>query len=341
MKESVLVIGNGFDLAHSLKTSYRDFILNAKEYMNKDQYRNEIEQRYVELCKSNGFIKYFSKKIELENWVDVEKEIKLVINCIDEFMCGDANVVIVNGDYRIDNLENVFLRERLFDFEILSFSMFEASGKLIIEPHYYNIEHGINVNNIIEKMEQELDDFIECFEKYLILFVETNNDDVKIINQILEIDPAYIVTFNYTDTYELYKFNRENVFHIHGKIGEDNIVLGMDDDNEENLDFVAFKKYFQRIEKRTGFLNNDKFIAEITEHGTQYRDVFFYGHSLDPTDGDTIKLIKECSRTMYIFYRENSDDYKKQVKNLIAIFGKQNTIDMVQTGEITFKRIAE
>lgn len=67
----ILIIGNGFDLNLGLKTSYKDFI---QSYYFKTLVENE-----------NSMAEYFNEKSELNNWVDIEKEItKYSIKVKDE-----------------------------------------------------------------------------------------------------------------------------------------------------------------------------------------------------------------------------------------------------------------
>jgi len=110
----LVIIGNGFDLAHGLKTSYKDFILwylnkvistknqskegsliflewidpnknnaiynqNKRDYLVKVSSIEEFEQ-YKERYRlkasyiSKDFVESILKKIELLKWVDIEKE---------------------------------------------------------------------------------------------------------------------------------------------------------------------------------------------------------------------------------------------------------------------------
>lgn len=96
---NILVVGNGFDIAHGLKTSYYSFITQIKsikngsyniEQFNKDfEYDKandqEIRQKFEELKKttySNLFLNHFirSEDIEKSSWCGVEDEIERVIN---------------------------------------------------------------------------------------------------------------------------------------------------------------------------------------------------------------------------------------------------------------------
>jgi hypothetical protein len=107
----IVIIGNGFDLAHGLKTSYRDFIewIKLKIPENPDEYfeyvlinavdpifgTNKPEassffRRYYhesyniddfisryERCKfvyKNKFLEHIIKENDLKNWVDIEED---------------------------------------------------------------------------------------------------------------------------------------------------------------------------------------------------------------------------------------------------------------------------
>nr|WP_321357129.1 AbiH family protein [uncultured Draconibacterium sp.] len=60
--DAVLIIGNGFDLNYNLPTRYSDFI-------KTHHFENLIKEE-------NQFAKYLKGKEQLENWIDIENELK-------------------------------------------------------------------------------------------------------------------------------------------------------------------------------------------------------------------------------------------------------------------------
>lgn len=155
--------------------------------------------------------------------------------------------------------------------------------------------------------------------------------------QIKAINPVYVISFNYTDTYKLYGIASDDVFHVHGSLEKDNMVLGYDDDCPEELEFIYFKKYFQRIQKLTGYINREKFDT-TDEYGLTFSNaviIHFYGHSMDKTDGDIIRELKRNSRG-FVVYTYNQEDYEQKVINLIDVFGKEEATKMIQNGFIKF-----
>ena len=61
-KDTCIVIGNGFDINLGLPTSYKDFV--------KSSHFDDMIKRGNELAK------YLKSKYELQNWIDIENELK-------------------------------------------------------------------------------------------------------------------------------------------------------------------------------------------------------------------------------------------------------------------------
>ena len=78
----VLVIGNGFDLAHGLKTSYKDFL----EACHKMSLQEAVDGKadYKKLCDTNLWMKHFiTRQKQLgDTWIDLENEIFEVIKML-------------------------------------------------------------------------------------------------------------------------------------------------------------------------------------------------------------------------------------------------------------------
>lgn len=81
--DTMLVIGNGFDLSLGLKTSYGDFMSNIGDYVySKFNYK---------------IIRYLIEKVQKENWIDIENELKNYAN-----ICGYDDVYyIFKNDYKL------------------------------------------------------------------------------------------------------------------------------------------------------------------------------------------------------------------------------------------------
>lgn len=96
-----------------------------------------------------------------------------------------------------------------------------------------------------------------------------------------------ILSFNYTNTYaRLYdKYGSAEYCYIHGKanitnsIITNNMVLGIDeylteDRKNKDTDFIAFKKFYQRIYKETGGEYKDWINQICCSHAYKNRTLF-------------------------------------------------------------------
>ena len=142
----------------------------------------------------------------------------------------------------------------------------------------------------------------------------------------------------------------ENTHFIHGRAREDNktennMIIGIDEtlkseeEINERLDYVGFKKYFQRIIKETDtsyinlFRKKGEGRQDINGNDFEDVDVYIFGHSLDRTDTDIIKTIFTAENTNITIYSRDKVTQKKQVSNLIAIIGKDELLKSTYNSE--------
>ena len=239
-------------------------------------------------------------------------------------------------------------------------------------------------------MQKDLNKLIRVFEIYLTIYVEKITIDlispdiecvaaVNIYGEhgIKGILLSQIISFNYTKIFwDIYmdKFNiasEKYIDYIHGKadiennLKTNNMVLGMDEYLSEKrknreTEFIAFKKYYQRIHKETG-CKYKEWVNKIKESGkeveTNFRkefpmqipiekfrncrhNLYIFGHSLDVTDKDILKeLILNDNVKTTIFYL-NKDIMGQQIANLVKIIGQDELIRRTggRTKTIEFKQ---
>lgn len=117
-----------------------------------------------------------------------------------------------------------------------------------------------------------------------------------------------IYTFNYTDLYNIAEkasiHTRFDYEPVHGSVGNDSIILGVDDHSELREGYSYLRKVFSE---------------HYTSHQIRYAlqecdEVVFFGHSLGDTDytyfGDFFKAQSQCasrneSKTITIFTKDN------------------------------------
>lgn len=286
------MIGNGFDLAHNLPTKYEHFLKFTQVYEKykpiyksgqsvKTEWKTAPEEEkkllvyFANLCdqknalfeeigsmvEKNVWLKYFvsiyeSRKEEGKiGWIDFESEISQVIQALDaakftieeQTRYGKEKAKIEQWQL---NILSPFIAD---DDKTLKSDSILFTMKAIA---YHKEKFLDSLNKLTRCLEIYLSDFVEAIS------VEKTLPDIQglpIINKVL--------SFNYTDTYEkLYARNPHTEYdYIHGKasientMDTNNMVLGIDeylkdDAKNENIEFIEFKKYFQRIHKETGCL---------------------------------------------------------------------------------------
>ena len=303
----ILVLGNGFDIAHGLPTSYKEFLyvcansIGLKydfDFSEKKIKRmkpildnfNIAYKEYFNVIRRNSWLKYFySVSHEIDGkWVDFEHEIKKVCEICNSKKFG----------------EPIYFGHKMFESDTVK-------G-----------EYDVN------KMKTHLTDLIEIFNKYLLIL---SYDSIgKYYSEIINFDPTYVISFNYTDTYNRLYCENQIVDYVHGKVSNqcNTMVLGFDSMSDERSDakFGEFLKYFQMVEKDIE-LDSYLEIQQTKPELKKNNKAMFFGHSLDKTDIDIIKTIIDSVGQVLLYYHD-SEHKNQMMKNLIKIYGRKGFINL-------------
>lgn len=412
----IIVIGNGFDLAHGLPTKYIDFLkwvevidkfLKPNFKLDKDfneweridnqiknliikHYKDKLfEDEYKKMRNDNIWIIYFLfiyeelMKQDKKNWIDFESEISYVVQYIESYPNEDIDE---NFIYKFSN-------------EFYNFLLFNQSSSLKLKHKKFSKK------KVRDVLYNDLNRLTRLLEIYFLEYVEKMEINVMApeikslcyeFHNSEEYGPSIkfnnIITFNYTHTFEMVYYNdfsctsRPNESFIHGEvdisnnIDTNNMVLGIDEyltgsDKDNNIDFIGFKKYFQRIYKGTDikykewikeinkddmiyqrdlsdinseFLNdkknNEKYIlrelGKLKNERFKHK-VYFYGHSLDITDKDIIReliLHDTVLTTIYYYagYKNDKSGLFSKIANLVKIIGQDELIKRINEKSIVF-----
>lgn len=397
---NIIVIGNGFDLAHELPTSYKDFLewvvgeyniyyrmrnvssmknIKVKLDISENIRRNGKDSKEIahqtelwECMNDNIWLEYFlhSKHKKNGTWIDFECEISKVIQSLDD----DRST---------------------FDFEYYT----QLISNMFLNKKYYEADPPITYKQLRDKLLIDLNRLIRAFEIYLAEYVEkiecnlVSPDIQRILpKEIAKINgmpvyDTYILSFNYTNTFQRLYIDKEHnkyfekyVDYIHGKadinntVETNNMVLGIDEylgkkKRNKQVEFIAFKKFYQRIHKGTGCkykewtdtikgeyeyyqtelekCKTEKNIMNLkamaNKSKKQYLNrhhVYIFGHSLDVTDKDILRdLILNDNVYTTIFYH-NKDVMGQQIANLVKVIGQDELIRRTggSTKTIEFKQ---
>ncbi len=182
----LFIIGNGFDLAHDLKTSYGDF-------------RDYLEEHH------DDFLSSFEKMYEVPQ-IDYDHSYRLDIELLEKerkneikkslWKCFESN--LGNSDEQ----------------EMLDLSS-DVVSDLQLDSGLAGIEDTMN------QYWREQYGFINDLEEHISCWIEeiSINDVLKMKNEFIQNSSDYFLTFNYTNVLEcVYNIDNKRVLHIHGGI---------------------------------------------------------------------------------------------------------------------------
>ena len=365
---NILVLGNGFDLAHGLPTTYKDFLdfadafadfakRNSSTYYppkGKERFLpyfttlvNENMPIYNELralIQDNVWLRHFNavyesrKRDGKDGWIDFESEISSAIQALDGAL-DDVKEYIRKGKDR-GHIQP-------YQFEALKYLINREKSKY--DSISFNIE---DISVFKEQFLKDLNRLTRCLEIYLSDYV----NNLPVSKRLPDIDGLKIdkvLSFNYTNTYErIYGKDKPDIEYdyIHGKaeithdVDSCNLVLGIDEyligeERNSNTEFIQFKKFFQRIYKKTGCKYMDWINGYLTRLNDTKRNkfntaiedfnIYIFGHSLDITDKDILSELIQTKYARTRIFHFNQNALGSQIANLVKVIGQDNLISMV------------
>lgn len=318
------------------------------------------------LLNKNTWLIYFQKRqADLgDNWIDFESEISRVIKTLDlskKYLLTHENILGCN------------LKDEPILIEVL---MAAATTLQTV------LRNSDTVENFASFLNTELDKLIRALEIYLSCFI--NKIEVSRLSSDIEpLNPDCVLSFNYSNTYErIYGAKKDIQYaYIHGKadasknVTSCNMVLGIDEyltgeNKNTELEFLTFKKYYQRIYKSTDNLYLE-WVDEIKDGYADYcreieaayarnnipekqrprtvaignriytegppmhcpqHTLYIFGHSLDVTDQDVLKMFicNNNVQTKIFYYRENADDKKSLGKIIKNLIGVMGQEELIR-----------
>lgn len=345
----LIIVGNGFDLAHNLKTSYCDFLEDylrsvIKSFLSEGQYDDPLMSLNY---KYTGMKKGIS--------TDPDDSIYEIVDYI-----------------RTDTYFNLNFKSELLR---RSLNKSKALRWVDLENEYFDevLSHLKKVRNsdfgVVKTLNDQFDFMKSKLESYLLtqqmdldtfepdplikdIFNEKlRNDDIVFKTpRNLSIDNILFLNFNYTNSLTKYINNseitsspsrgkayrpNETLVHIHGELAntDNNIIFGFGDEyDEEYLKFESLKtnEVFKHIKSFAYFQtrNYDQLIRFLDQDEYQ---VFIIGHSCGLSDRTMFREIfehKNCL-SIKIFYHkidEQNDDFTDKTFEIARHFTDKNAM---------------
>ena len=369
MVDTILILGNGFDIAMGRKTKYTDFIEFEKQLFSSPSEGLleflEVKNIRIEKYKNNLYLRFINENEETLgiNWSNIELIISRLLDAIIYFK-NNSDVLFESIDY-FDTLEfdNVLLDRSNY---IAKYYVVKVIAENFGQIEFDNKQKELLIEKLDELFLDQLDLLIELLEIYLsyLDYIDFKVRGIEARPTALDAVPnlshTYVLNFNYTNTSgHLYGTSEKKTHFVHGRIDIDRtfsrintMVFGIEDkENDVNSDLIPYQKYYQRVVKETGndfekfFKPKDKYSNEGVSK-LQLTNIIIYGHSVDPLDKEIFQKCFELveaeseQNIMYIyrFIFTYFDEPAKRsiIKNLAIILGKEKLIELTGKRNIVF-----
>lgn len=348
----LIIIGNGFDLAHNLKTSYHDFILdylkdNCIKAINGGL-KTSNSQPYKELYHYGDKL----SAVTVERYYDKLQLIQDIIKTskIKDFVeLAENRGISFNYFFKILEIGvHKFTEYNWVDFEI---EYFKELTRVKTK--------GVNVDRYISELNIHFDNFKALLESYLKeqQSLLSNSFDRSSLcdcfcENILDIDVdvktigthppkrLLFLNFNYTNTLELYveecrKRIHSEINYIHGSVNDENNppIFGFGDEFDKRykeFEDEGNNELFKHI-KSFGYLKTNNYSNLTRFLAIENFQVQIYGHSCGLSDRTMFKEIFEHNNCLSIklFYHQKedgSDDYTEKTYELYRHFSDKNSM---------------
>ncbi|MBE0662294.1 MAG: hypothetical protein IH597_07490 [Bacteroidales bacterium] len=335
---NLIIIGNGFDLAHELKTSYADFML---WYLNKTRkwLINNLEYE-DDICAVKSFPRNY--------FLTGDQPFNSISNAFESFK--NRNINIYPKSEFVDGLLKDMRNGYWVDIEYFYYSHLVS----IYRDYERNFsKYDIDAKASAKSLNRCFSAIISLLEQYLSTLTIDENKRNPFISKTLKgiikpernknklVNPPYtlLLNFNYTNTLDLYAHDldmsnsRTNVVNIHGLINSEinPVIFGYGDEMDpyypklENLNINSFLDHIKSFHylKTTNYLQLMRFVE------ADPFVIYIMGHSCGLSDRVLLNSIFEhdkCSNIKIYYHdrKDGSNDYFEKTQEISRHFKPEN-----------------
>ncbi|CAH0279917.1 hypothetical protein SRABI27_03744 [Pedobacter sp. Bi27] len=333
----LILIGNGFDLAHGLKTGYNDFII---WYLNKALGYAQKNHQYDD--------QLLTVTVKDVNTIDMLRGPKLstVPSFIDHYYEHGFEEMIKQRFLKIGTWSQNFINP--FEINVKSHLLYsllidcKMANWVDIENTFYDhlksalaLTEPSNKSKLVTALNKSLSAIVTELESYLTT-IETDNtvqgyadiinnpfdpsdfvDEDMHTENLFSIDSTHVLNFNYTGTAEKYiKNKKEQKIHlnyIHGKLGDEKnrIIFGFGDELDQeyaNFELDRTRGIFDYI-KSFWYFRTSNYHDLIRFIDSKTYQVYILGHSCGLSDRTMLNMVfeHENCKSVRIFYYQAKD----------------------------------
>ncbi|AOZ95466.1 AbiH family protein [Butyrivibrio hungatei] len=241
---NVLIIGNGFDLAHGLPTGYNDFLDFSKivkqiytydkqkiaefcsEHLEKiafpkyvkDEIYKTFQTRDVE---HNAYLEEYAERLDDNIWYEyflkiIEGKLIKGVNWID-FESEIRDIIKYFDETEVDISENYEIITNRLDMTLRNgeFTKYESKLSIFDELLLQKKMIHFSIKDVRKRLYQDLRRLTRALEIYISHFV--SKIECKVNPKIKQMNVDHVVSFNYSNTFSRIYDDRVPVTYIHGE----------------------------------------------------------------------------------------------------------------------------
>lgn len=370
MADTILILGNGFDIAMDRKTKYTDFIEFEKQlFSNPDEKLLEFlkaKNISIEKYKDNLYLKFINENKDTlgDNWSNLEI---MISQLADAIMYFKENSSLLYSNQFNRPLARIIEQHKIDWRMSANYSsksyIADTFLSLFDEKGWSFLEREVALDELNNEFIRQLDLLIELLEIYLSYLDYLDFDIQRIeasptaLDAISDLSNSSVLNFNYTNTSSrLYGTSEEKTHFIHGRIDLERtfsrintMVFGIEDKEKDvNSDLIPYQKYYQRVVKETGNKFEEFFKRTFYDIGDEFgsqlpnsKNIIVFGHSVDPLDKEIFQkcfALAENGKYDYRFVFTYFDEHAKRsiIKNLAIILGKEKLIELTGKRNVVF-----
>jgi len=313
----LIIIGNGFDLAHGMKTTYEDFmasylsnLINNEKFKCKHDLMNKIT--YLALTSNKNYT--FKEAVSLiEKWkmIETDKLSQFVLNIL-KTKTDKEWIDIEKAYYKFLTAEFTKKPIRYDPISILNTDLKKL--KNLLQDYLMTIENP----TIIKKLNKIFHDILDSrnLEKYTL--IEDHYPQISLF-----------LNFNYTNTikqyFDSYALGKILV-NIHGQLNDSKnpVIFGYGDEMDKNYELIEEKndndylKNFKTFQysKTSNYQNLERFVESLPF------EVFIIGHSCGLSDRVLLNYVfeHENCKSIKVYYYKDEENYLNTVKDISRHF---------------------
>lgn len=325
-KNKLVIVGNGFDLAHGLKTSYRDFLtwylVSAfQEFVSKRTYTDlliNIENKYT------GMISKYS---------GMPETIEEVFKYLDT---NHYQSLSYNSKF-FERLVEFHLGGKWVDIECFYFSE--------LKRYFLNPDHEEGRKSIL-KLNAEFNYLISKLGEYIrtvnlgisssnSLDIPSSRSKLKDLFNYPNDESLRFLNFNYTDTLtaKIGCYQKE-IIHIHGQVSDiehNPIIFGYGDESDSTYQQIedSGENIFLEHIKSFGYFQTENYRRFLSFVDSEPFNAYILGHSCGVSDRVLLNQIFEhenCLKIEIFFHKkmDGSDNFKELTQEISRHFKSQN-----------------